>query len=347
MITDGGLGERRNGSARPAVLLDLCDRALGEIGRRQHLFGWLRAPGAEDWVPVDAYYPGNRLVVICREQPSAGDDLIETSVPAHRLRLLWLSPADFPDEPGAAMAELELELAELGPAPERPTGGLTEERPSAVAQAVASLAQARANALAEQPVVEPRSSPAHAAAAARAARFAAAHHEDAERGARAAARHAETLRKPARTRPLPTRQPHRRRARPVARRTARAARTARPARPVTGLGAFVPVVMVIAVAAEMYFGVARWALAGGHLLLAVGIALDAGARTLGTIAAGSAGDTGSAWACALGGSPFVAAFALFGEDGPVATDPAPFAGLLGLTALAVLAVAVVAAALGG
>jgi hypothetical protein len=105
--------------------------------------------------------------------------------------------------------------------------------------------------------------------------------------------------------------------------------------------------MVIAVAAEVYFGVARWALEGGHLLLALGIGLDAFARALGTIAAGRVRNHGSAWACLLGGSPFVAAFALFGEDGPVVADPAPFAGLLALTALGVLAVAVVVAALGG
>jgi hypothetical protein len=106
-------------------------------------------------------------------------------------------------------------------------------------------------------------------------------------------------------------------------------------------------VLAAAVAAEVYFGVIRWALDGGHLLLAFGLALDTCARTLGTIGAGRAGDRGATWWCALGGTPFVAGFALYGPDGPVDVDPAPLAGLLALFAGFVLAIAVVAAALGG
>src|ERR1700686_1345654 len=62
--------------ALPAILA-LCDRVVGEIGRRSHLFSWLRAPGSgpEEWLAVDAYYPGHRLVVVCREDRSASDYL--------------------------------------------------------------------------------------------------------------------------------------------------------------------------------------------------------------------------------------------------------------------------------
>ena len=113
------------------------------------------------------------------------------------------------------------------------------------------------------------------------------------------------------------------------------------------LSVVVAVVLAAAVAAEIYFGVIRWALDGGHLWLALGLALDTCARALGTVAAGRAGDRGAAWLCAVGGTPVVAGFALYGENGPVEVDPAPLAGLLALFAAGILVIAVVAAALGG
>jgi hypothetical protein len=48
---------------------DLCDEVLGEIGRREHRFSWLRMPGCEDWLAVDAYYPANRVVVVSHLTP--------------------------------------------------------------------------------------------------------------------------------------------------------------------------------------------------------------------------------------------------------------------------------------
>ena len=97
-------------------VLDLCDRVLGEPGRRRHLFAWLRAPGAgpEEWLPVDAYYPSHRLVVIWREQPSTQDGVYEEEVPAHGLRLLELSPAALDGDPAAGLRRM---IAELGAAP--------------------------------------------------------------------------------------------------------------------------------------------------------------------------------------------------------------------------------------
>jgi hypothetical protein len=261
MTTDGVPGE----------LLDLCDRALGEIGRRSHLFGWLRATGSEDWLPVDAYYPGNRLVVMQRAPLTADDELIAELVPEHGMRLLWLAPHEFPSDPERARTALAGALAELGPAPARPRGMPAEARPSPVALAVASLAQPHAR---QQPLPEPehgrRAPGSQAAAAARAARFVAAHHVEAERAARAAARRSEIPRKaprkpeaaraqrkpeparaqrkpePARVRRLPDRDGHTT-APPAARRIAGPVAMA------------VAIVLTAALVAEVYFGVVRWA----------------------------------------------------------------------------------------
>lgn len=97
-------------------ILDLCDRVIGESGRRAHLFAWLRAPGAgpEEWLPVDAYYPAHRLVVVWHEQPSASDSTYTEQVPAHGLRLLELSPAALDGDPDQNLRRM---IAGLGPPP--------------------------------------------------------------------------------------------------------------------------------------------------------------------------------------------------------------------------------------
>jgi hypothetical protein len=97
--------------------------------------------------------------------------------------------------------------------------------------------------------------------------------------------------------------------------------------------------------AEVYAGVARAGFDSGNVLLAFGLALDACSRGLGTIGASRVRSSDWAWWCALGGSPVVTWFALFQQDGPVRTEPAPLAGLIGILALVVLAVAALAAAL--
>ena len=88
-------------------LLAVCDRLLGEVGRRRHLFAWLRSPdaGAGDWLPVDAYYPGNRVVVLCSH--SLHDSLYGELVPAHGLRLLRAIPAELADGDGGLAPALE------------------------------------------------------------------------------------------------------------------------------------------------------------------------------------------------------------------------------------------------
>jgi hypothetical protein len=108
-------------------ILDLCDRALGEPGRRRHLFTWLRAPGAalDEWLPVDAYYPSHRLVVVWHEEPPASDTVYANEIQAHGLRLLELSPAALDDDPASNLRRM---IAELAP-PSPPKSAAPELKP--------------------------------------------------------------------------------------------------------------------------------------------------------------------------------------------------------------------------
>jgi hypothetical protein len=326
-----------------SMILGLCDHVLGEIGRRSHLFAWLRPPGSGtgDWLVIDSYYPGNRLVVVCREEPAAHDHLYAELVPAHGLRLLQLTPADLGGDRSHAEPALRRLIAELGPVPPRPTEPpLHQEgaaRDSMMARVSASFAQATT-----PPVTERRPvGPAQTAAVQRATRL-------------VAARKALPARvpvPPASTRArLPRRPPRPSRADSA---HLRAGDTARPGvhgRPDAGpatptVGLVVGLALSAVLCAEVYVGVARLALDGDHWLLAFGIALDACSRALGTIAAERTGRQDRAWWCLLGGSPAVARFALFEPEGPVATDPAPLAGLLSVLSTLVIAFALLAAAL--
>jgi hypothetical protein len=104
-------------------VLDLCDEYLRETARRQHHFDWLRGdPGADGRrvrLPVDGYWPEHKLVVEYRErqhdeavpffdkpgrmtvsgvhrgeQRALYDTRRETEIPAHKLRLAVIRPAD-------------------------------------------------------------------------------------------------------------------------------------------------------------------------------------------------------------------------------------------------------------
>jgi hypothetical protein len=100
-------------------VLDMCDRVLGQTGRRGHLFTWLREPGAgpEGWLPVAAYYPSHRLVVVWREHPSARDAVYAEEVPAHGLRLLELSPEVLDGDPDGQLRRMVSTLAEVPSSP--------------------------------------------------------------------------------------------------------------------------------------------------------------------------------------------------------------------------------------
>jgi hypothetical protein len=97
---------------------------------------------------------------------------------------------------------------------------------------------------------------------------------------------------------------------------------------------------------ELYAGVGSLALSGGHLLLALGIALDACSRALGTVATGRTAEPCWGWACAVGGSPAVTVFAMFGTDGPVLAEPGPLAGFVSMLAMLLIALAVLGSMLG-
>lgn len=106
-----------------AYVIGLCDRILGEVALTQHRFDWLLgdpgAGGRRVRLPVDAYWPGHRLVVEYRElqhdqpvphfdkpdrltvsgvhrgeQRALYDARRDTEIPAHGLRLVVVRPAD-------------------------------------------------------------------------------------------------------------------------------------------------------------------------------------------------------------------------------------------------------------
>ena len=94
------------------TILSMCDHLLGEVGRRHHMFAWLRAPGAGagEWLAVDAYYPRARLVVMCRSSPGPHDALYRELVPAHGLGLLTLDPPALGNDREAVRATLAAKL---------------------------------------------------------------------------------------------------------------------------------------------------------------------------------------------------------------------------------------------
>jgi hypothetical protein len=106
-----------------AYVLDLCDELLEERGSREHSFEWLLGDpgknGTRRKLPVDAYYPGHRLVIEYRErqhdepnthfdkpavmtvsgvhrgeQRRRYDERRDREIPANGLRLLVIKPDD-------------------------------------------------------------------------------------------------------------------------------------------------------------------------------------------------------------------------------------------------------------
>lgn len=123
-----GLREHAPGDTdrEPEVLgtssvLAMCDRLLDEVGRRRHMFAWLRVPGAgsSEWLAVDAYYPRARLVVICHTGPRPHDELFRELIPAHGLGLLILDPAALGEDPDAVRAAVAAKLFDLEHVPRR------------------------------------------------------------------------------------------------------------------------------------------------------------------------------------------------------------------------------------
>jgi hypothetical protein len=322
------------------TIVAICDVVLGEVGRREHMFSWLRAPGSEpgQWLAVDAYYPANRLVVVCDPEGFRHEQLYAELIPAHGLRLLALEADELPDDPALAAASLRERIGALGapppaahqpaprdrPARDRPgrdrPGREQPGRPHPVAAAVASLVQpVAAPAVAPRPVTGSR-----AAAAERAARLLAARRTGVDRARRS---------------PSPGLR-------------AAAVRRSQPRSPRERAGAaqagiVPPPSVLIGLALAAALGLETYAAVGiavgsGQMLLSLGIVLDGCARVLGAIAAVKLGRQDWAWGCVIFGSPAVATISLFQRSGPVTTELAPLAGVVSLLALGLVAVGLLA-----
>ena len=307
------------------TVLAVCDGLIGEIGRREHLFSWLRAPESEpdQWLPVSAYYPGKRMVVVCDAQRSPHKLLYEELVPAHGLRLLRVAVDELPSDREQARALLEVRIAALGPDPAPPGEAAASEpvsRAGPVASAVASLVHP-----APSPDPEPQADPSpQRAAMHRATRLLAAR--------RAAAGDTWSAASPQRPE-ASSRRAHRGR-------SGSQAGVLQPPSVLLGL------VLAAVVCLELYIAVAGIAVSSGQVVLAIAVALDACARALGAIAAGKVDRQDWAWGCVIVGSPAVAGFALFQSSGPVSTEPAPLAGLVSLVAMGLAAIALLASIVG-
>jgi hypothetical protein len=253
--------DRSGGRLETSTILSMCDRILGEVGRRAHMFGWLRAPGAgtDQWLAVDAYYPRSRVVVMCRPSPAPHEAIYRERIPAHGLGLLTLDPAALGDDPAAVEAALAAKISDgHKPAP-RPASRPARPSPSSDAGQEWTSVKVRRTPVA--PAVQ------------------------------------------------------------------------------QGLGVLAGLVLTLALVAEIFLAVVVVGLQAGRPLLGLAIALDSGSRGLGTVAAERAGTRGWASACAVGGSPVVAWFALSSRADGAEVEPAPLAGLLALLAggLALLA----------
>src|SRR5437588_8973751 len=107
--------DRKPGILPVSTILATCDRLLDEVGRRRHMFAWLRVPGtsAGEWLAVDAYYPRARLVVMCGPTEGPHGALYRELIPSHGLGLLMLDPAALGDDPAAAEAAIAAKVFDL------------------------------------------------------------------------------------------------------------------------------------------------------------------------------------------------------------------------------------------
>jgi hypothetical protein len=230
----------------------MCDRGLDEVGRRRHMFAWLRAPGAGagESLAVDAYYPRARLVVMCGP-PGQHDSVYRELVPARGLGLLMLDPAGLGDDPAAVEAAIAAQLFDLEHIPRR----------EAAARRSSPSAEARGA------PITPEWTP------------------------------------------------------------VKVERTAFTPAVEQGVGMVLGLGLAGVLIAEVYLDVV-YVFGAGRILLGFAVALEACSRALGTIAAAQAGERAWACACAIGGAPVVAWYALRRRSGREQVEPAPLAGLL-------------------
>lgn len=123
-------------SSDEAYVLNLCDRALSEIGSRQHRFDWLLGDpgksGRRVRLPVDGYWPAANLVVEYRErqhdqsvphfdkpervtvsgvhrgiQRALYDARRDELIPAHGIRLVVITPSHLDATPRGRLRRSE------------------------------------------------------------------------------------------------------------------------------------------------------------------------------------------------------------------------------------------------
>src|SRR5689334_25201470 len=90
-------------------VLDLCDRVLGSPARRSHIFGWLAAEDdGNRWIPVDGYYPSQRLVVQCTNGADDDEQRRAQLVKEHGLAYVTVDPERLggTEDPGAHLKTL-------------------------------------------------------------------------------------------------------------------------------------------------------------------------------------------------------------------------------------------------
>jgi hypothetical protein len=274
--------DRGNDGLSAAAILSMCDRLLGEVGRRDHRFAWLRVPGsiAGEWLAVDAYYPRSRLVVMCRPLSGAHEALYRELIPARGLGLLALESAALGDDPASAEAAVAAKIFDLEHIP-RPAA-----RPSPAAHRSPASRAGEPSRSGRNLSMAPVSSPAPGGRDARGPEWTAVRVEHA----------------------------------------------AVPPAVEQGLGVVVGLALAVVLIAELYLGMVAVAFGAGRPILGFAIALEACSRGLGTVAAERAGERAWALACAIGGAPVVAWFALAPRDQRAAVEPAPLAGLLAVVA---------------
>jgi hypothetical protein len=287
-LREGSNGGREHAGLSTPTILSMCDRVLCEVGRRSHMFGWLRAPGPSagaeappsgaadhrQWLAVDAYYPRSRLVVMCRPSPGRHEALYRELIPAHGLGLLTLDPVALGDDPQAVEAALARRILDLKHVPRRSVRNLSTAPVSSQA-------------------------------------------------------------------PVSSHAPTSRATDPEATKWTRVSVERTPVSPAVehGLGVLAGLALTVLLVAELCLAVVVVGLQAGRPVLGLAIALEACSRGLGTVAAERAGERGWASACAIGGSPAVAWFALAPREGRGHAEPAPLAGLLAVLAGVVALVA--------
>jgi len=266
----GSKSDRDQDGLPAATILSICDRLLGEAGRRSHLFGWLRAPGAGagQWLAVDAYYPRSRLVVLCRPSPAPHEAVYRELIPAHGLGLLTLDPVLLGSDREAVQDGLARQLSDLEHGPRPPS------RPREPSRSGRNFSMGTVSSHAPDP--------------------------SAAEWSRVSVE---------RTPVAPAVQ--------------------------QGLGLVAGMALAAVLVAELYLAVVVVALGAGRPVLGLAIALEACSRGLGTVAAERAGKRGWACACAVGGAPVVAWFALAPREQRAESEPAPLAGLLAVLAVVV------------